>query len=255
MVRERSPLFKNTDSNGRPVYFKCDHMLFSGSFKYREALIVSELQSVFAFDTVVLASSGNTSRALTMLLSNAKVVSYVWGPNMPRHEAVGRAIRDYESRNPARTLLLAGTRHPIKVLAHQMMAREVVSQCDRYNVKPTHYFQATGSGYGCDAVDAVCPNMLTFRVRPEPGLDPVLWAPALADPPPLDNVIHVSAAEIRRAWEALQTRVPTDEKSIPGLEAAVAFAGWEKWSAEATMPSKIVPVVNLTGALRGKLPW
>jgi len=191
-----------------------------------------------------------------MVLSNARVISFIWGKELNRIEAIGKAFRAYEEKNPARTLLFAGSKHPIKILAHQMMAREVLAQTDQHNLTTTHYFQATGSGYGCDAMDAVSRNIAAVRVRPERKFDPSLWAPALSDPPPMAELVLVSGDEIRRAWERLQKILPNDAKTRPGLEGAVALAGWEHWAELSPIAAaRAIPVVNITGILRGELPW
>lgn len=236
--------------------FKCDYLLPSGSFKYREAYTIQNLEHLLNIETVILASSGNTHRAVKMLLSNTEVISYLWGAALSRIEATKCAIDTFRKYDPSKTLLLTGPLHPIKVIAHESMARELLGQLREQNFRATHYFQATGSGYGCRAIQNIIGEpIVPVMVRPELSLDYLQWAPALADAPDLEDVLHISSEEIQSAWEWLNDSFSGGlGEPLPGLEAAVAFAGAQKYLREHP-DQKIRPVVNLTGQLRGRLPW
>lgn len=191
-----------------------------------------------------------------MLLSNTEVISYLWGASLSRVEAVKYAIDTFRKYDPSKTLLLTGPANPIKVIAHESMARELLGQLREQNFRATHYFQATGSGYGCRAIQNIVGEpIIPVMVRPEPKLDYLQWAPALADAPDLEDVLHVSAEEIQKAWEWLNDCFTHNlGEPLPGLEAAVALAGARQYLREHP-DQRIRPVVNLTGQLRGRLPW
>jgi hypothetical protein len=251
----RSPLILSDDGCGRMVYFKCDYMLPTGSFKYREAMAVKHFAALQGVRTVIVATSGNTGEAITSICKDLDVIVYTWDDKVPRIRVIKQVMDEYEMSDKGRTFLFAGSNNQLKMIAHQIMAREILQQIHEvYRDNPSHhYFQATGGGYGCAAVKAVWPARSTtvVPVRPEAELIP-RWAPALADAPELPEVIEVSASEIYRAAEHLRSLV--NSLPPPGLEAAVSLAGWWHWAKKYGYPER-PPVINLTGALKGSVPW
>lgn len=251
----RSPLMFSDDGRGRMVYFKCDFLLPTGSFKYREAMVVKHFAALQGIETVIVATSGNTGAAMTEICNNLNVIVYQWNSEIPRIRAIKQVMDEYEMSDKGRTILFAGNSNQLKMIAHQIMAREILQQVHEiyHDEPPTHYFQATGGGFGCNAVKAVWParNTVTIPVRPEAEILP-RWAPALTDAPDLPEAVIVSAGEIYRALDHLSDIVNC--LTLPGLEAAVGLAGWWRWSkmyGETDRP----PVINLTGALKGPMPW
>lgn len=243
------------DGCGRMVYFKCDYMLPTGSFKYREAMVVKNLATLQGIDTVIVATSGNTGHAMIEICNNLNVEVYTWSAGTPRMRVIKQVMDEYEMADKGRTILFAGGNNQLKMIAHQIMAREILQQVHEvyHDGPPTHYFQATGGGYGCAAVKAVWParSTVTVPVRPEAELIPK-WAPALVDAADLPEAVVVSASEIYRAMNHLASLVSW--LPPPGLEAAVGLAGWWKWSKIHDAPER-PPVINLTGALKGPMPW
>lgn len=251
----QSPLMLSDDGCGRMVYFKCDYMLPTGSFKYREAMVVKSLAALQGVDTIIVATSGNTGAAITEICNNLEVIVYTWNSEIPRIRVIKQVMDEYEMADKGRTILFAGGSNQLKMIAHQIMAREILQQVHEvyHDEPPTHYFQATGGGYGCAAIKAVWParSTVTVPVRPEAELIP-RWAPALVDAPDLPEAVVVSANEIYRAADHLASLVNC--LPPPGLEAAVGLAGWWQWS-KIHGNTERPPVINLTGALKGPMPW
>lgn len=250
----QSPLIFADDNRGRMVYFKCDYMLPTGSFKYREAMFVKKFAALQGVKTVIVATSGNTGEAITEVCKELNVLVYPWSDKVPRIRAIKQVMDEYEMSDKGRTILFAGSSNHLKMLAHQAMAREILQQVHEVyqDEPPTHYFQATGGGYGCTAIKAVWParNTVAVPVRPEPSLLP-RWAPALVDAPDMIEAVIVSASEICQASTYLRDLIGC--LPPPGLEAAVSLAGWWRWSREFGAPER-PPVINLTGALKGPMP-
>jgi len=251
----KSPLILSDDGCGRMVYFKCDYMLPTGSFKYREAMVVKRFAEMQGVNTIIVATSGNTGKSITSICNDLEVIVYTWNDEVPRIRVIKQVMDEYEMADKGRTILFAGSNNHLKMLAHQIMAREILRQVHEvHHDNPSHhYFQATGGGYGCAAVKAVWPARSTtvVPVRPELELIP-LWAPALVDAPELPEAVVVSASEIYRAHEHLRGLMTFSPP--PGLEAAVGLAGWWQWAKKYECPER-PPVINLTGALKGPTPW
>lgn len=251
----KSPLILSDDGLGRMVYMKCDYMLPTGSFKYREAMVVKRFAKMQGVNTIIVATSGNTGEAITSICGDLDVIVYTWNDKVPRIRVIKQVMDEYEMSDKGRTILFAGSSNQLKMIAHQIMAREILQQVHEVyrDNPPNHYFQATGGGYGCAAIKAVWPARSTtvVPVRPETELIP-RWAPALADAPEMPEALVVSASEIYRAAEHLQGLMNC--LPAPGLEAAVGLAGWWQWSKKYGNTER-PPVINLTGALKGPMPW
>lgn len=251
----RSPLMLSDDGCGRMVYFKCDYMLPTGSFKYREAMVVKNLAALQGIDTIIVATSGNTGDAIKSICDNLEVRVYTWSATISRMRVIKQVMDEYETSNKGRTILFAGSSNHLKMIAHQIMAREILQQVHEvhHGEPPTHYFQATGGGYGCAAIKAIWParSTVTVPVRPEAELIPQ-WAPALADSPEPPEAVVVSKSEIYCAMDYLASLVNC--LPPPGLEAAVGLAGWWRWS-KIHGNTERPPVINLTGTLKGPMPW
>jgi hypothetical protein len=71
----------------------------------------------------------------------------------------------------------------------------------------------------------------------------------------MGNFSIVAASDIKTAWNHLSEMV---DCSI-GLECAIALAGWQNYInaywVDKDWILKVPPVINLTGQLRGPLPW
>jgi threonine synthase len=259
-----SRLTEGKDLEGNKVFYKCDFRLPSGSFKWREAFMAHALYGASSIDRVILASSGNTAMAFEQLRVMYKWPQYldtfIWGRNgETRSTATAYAQDCVIDNDPQTSLCLIGKHNPIKMLAHQQMARETYRQYLELTGKPPlTYVQTTGSGYGCDAVEAVWKEPYTIRVQVASNLDHRQWAPAIVDAPSAadnGNCSIVVASDIKTAWPHLAEMV---DCSI-GLECAIALAGWQNYlNAYWVDKDKMLetpPVINLTGQLRGPLPW
>lgn len=245
----------NVQLLGATVYLKCDYQLPSGSFKYREAAIVREYCRVADLDSIVAVTSGNTGDALREICKDFGVRIFTWGKDTTRTEATTAAFEIYKHMSRARTLWFSGSNHPLKVVAHRVMAHECLKHFQDWEteeIRPV-YFQATGSGYGCRAVGDIFQGSTVIRVRPRKNLG-VEWCPALADPPACEeDVWYVGSEEIREAFEYLNRDVLFPAPQI-GLEASTAYAACKSWlKAGNSTPGPII--VNLTGTLKTEVPW
>jgi hypothetical protein len=259
-----SRLTEGKDLEGNKVFYKCDFSLPSGSFKWREAVTAHALYGTSSIDRVILASSGNTAMAFEQLRVMYKWPQYldtfIWGRNdVTRSQARAYAQDCAIGHDPQTSLCLIGKHNPIKMLAQHTMARETYKQYLELTGKPPLiYVQTTGSGYGCDAVEAVWKEPYTVRVQVASILNHKQWAPAIVDAPSAadrGSYSAVNASDIKTAWHHLAEMVDCNI----GLECAIALAGWQNyinayWTYKDTM-LETPPVINLTGQLRGPLPW
>ena len=249
-----SSLTKYDDGIGGEVAYKFDYLLPSKSFKYREAVAICHIAKVLEVDRIIATSSGNTAAALRLCQKNSEILSldlFEWGPHKSytfRSAAQAAAGERYLAvNNPKTTLFVNGSRNPMRLLGHEILGCELLLQLAPWNTGTWHYFQATGSGYGCLGIDTVSGGLLrTHRVRPVREVD--AYAPALTDPPMRNDLIEICTDKIQAAYEFL---APNFEGV--GLEAACALAGY--WAWRQTHP-ELNCVINLTGALKGApLPW
>lgn len=262
-----SRLTEGKDLEGNKVYYKCDFSLPSGSFKWREAFTAMKLYCTpnTPINRVILASSGNTAMAFEQLRVMYKWPQYldtfIWGRDgETRSRATAHAQDCVIDNDPQTSLCLIGKHNPIKMLAQHAMARETYKQyVELTGNSPVIYVQTTGSGYGCDAVEAVWKEPCTVRVQVDSNLDHKQWAPAIVDAPSAaydgNYCSVVIASAIKTAWNHLAETIDCNI----GLECAIALAGWQNYInaywVDRDRMLETPPVINLTGQLRGPLPW
>ena len=258
-----SALIRSQDGKfGVTVCFKCDFQLPTGSFKYREALAVDvTMRKYSSLKRVIVPSSGNSARAIQYLADQSdglyEAIPFIWDGDVSREEAHIRALREYLKHPATETVFLIGKDNPIKRRGHKILALELNSQLDFIGERLGSYFQVAGSGYGCNAVAQQFPDAKVYYCRP---MDAHFesWAPAIVDAPVLSdklNRVFAPTYLIREAYTYLN-RLVTDPGDSVGLEAATALACFWLHYAEHGLPTDHgAVVINLTGRLRGKLPW
>jgi hypothetical protein len=246
------------EESNRDIWFKCDFELPTGSFKYREAYELDKLLSKFPnIKRVVTTSSGNSAHAFAELERRShglvKVTCFWWGNGTTREEANLQAYKLYMENDATTTLGLFGKNMPLKIAAHAHMAEEIAEDLSDRNETLGWYYQTSGSGYGCRAIAKRFPNADVIYCRPESEYN--LWAPAITDAPMLTRSnlnMCVPHDLIKKAFEHLNTIFKCTPRV--GLEAATALAGY--WAGPLYNKSlDNAVVINLTGVLRGEVPW
>jgi threonine synthase len=157
-----TPLVRGT-LGGRPVWFKCDHLLPTGSFKDRGAAVLVAHLKRLGTERIIVDSSGNAAAAMAGYSAAAGLRCTVFAPATTSpgklvqsrafgaevipvegdREAVARAAQEAAARDPG-AFYASHNWHPVFVEGVKTWALEVWEQMG--NESPAICFVPTGGG-------------------------------------------------------------------------------------------------------------